>query len=209
MGPVGVTFHDRRAEAKRFSPALVYGSRGWDQVTGITLHQTACLLGERPARWDSVGCHVGVTRGGQIIQLHDFTEVVVHGNGWNNRCVGIEMDGLYAGLEGDMRTVWDDPSTPIREQGMAVTDELVEAACAAVKWIYDEVAARGGAIKFLVAHRQSSIDRRNDPGEALWKRVGLRMQDELGLSHGDDLGFKLGGYSIPEAWDPRCVGVPY
>lgn len=204
-GP-GVAFHDRRVAAWQH---VVYGSRTWGEVTGITLHQTACLLGERPARWDSVGCHVGVTRGGQVIFLHDFDRKVVHGNGWNTRCVGIEMDGLYAGLAGDLRTVWDDPSTPWREQPMKPTPTLIEASCAVVRWICERVAENGGRVKFLVAHRQSSRDRRNDPGEELWKAVGLKMQEELGLAHGDSLDFHIGGYSIPEQWDPRCIGVPY
>jgi hypothetical protein len=63
-------------------------ARSWSKVTGLCLHQTACVLGERVERWDSVGSHVGITRAGQEFWLHDFDRIVAHGNGWNARTVG-------------------------------------------------------------------------------------------------------------------------
>ncbi len=185
-----------------------FETRPWDKVTGITLHQTACVLGERPQRWANVGAHVGITRGGQRLWLHDFDVQVVHGNLWNEQCVGIEMDGLYAGVEGDASTVWDDPSTKQREVGMTPTPELIACALDTVRWICRRVAEHGGHVRALVAHRQSSRSRRNDPGSALWQAVALPLHAELGLSDGG-VGFTLGGYAIPEAWDPRCVGIKY
>jgi N-acetyl-anhydromuramyl-L-alanine amidase AmpD len=192
-------FHDRR---KHSSPKHDHGKR--KSPTGICLHQTACLLGERPERWDTVGAHIGITRAGKVIWLHAFDRLVWHGNGWNRGTIGIEIDGLYAGVEGDERTVWNDPSTPHREQGMTLTIEAERAALDVIRWICREVPG----IKALVAHRQSSQDRRNDPGSAIWQRVALPMHAELGLSDGG-VGFKLDGYAIPEVWDPRCRGVRY
>lgn len=194
-------FHDRRKTASKKHVRLL--PRMWKSVTGICLHQTACLLGERPERWDTVGAHVGVTRSGKVIQMHDFNRVVYHGNGWNNGTVGIEIDGLYAGVEGDLKTVWDDPSTPSREQGMALTQESVIATRAAIRWICYEVARNGGKVKVLVAHRQASKNRRNDPGSAIWKSIALPMHAELNLTDGGG-GFTLGeGYPIPNEWDPN------
>ncbi len=182
--------------------------RAWSIVTGITLHQTACLLGERPTRWLGVGCHVGITRGGQRLWLHDFNERVVHGNGWNTQCVGIEMDGLYEGVAGDPSTLWDDPSTKYREVANTVTPEQIACAIGAVRWICARVAENGGHVRALVAHRQSSMDRRDDPGSAHWKAIALPLMEELKLTDGG-VGFHLGGYAIPESWDPRCVGIKY
>lgn len=195
---------------RRDFAAQAHGPRGawkvtrrpWSEVTGICLHQTACLLGEREGRWDSVGCHVGITRGGRVIWLHDFDRIVAHGNGWNAQTVGIEIDGLYAGVEGDPRTVWDDPSTPNRETGMALTPETAEAAKQTIRWIAQRVLAHAGRVRALVAHRQSSKSRRNDPGSAIWQAVALPMHAELGLSDGG-AGFKLGdGRPVPREWDP-------
>jgi hypothetical protein len=106
-------------------------------------------------------------------------------------------------VEGDPRTVWDDPSTLWREQGQVLTDESVEATRQAIRRIVARVAANGGEVKALVAHRQSSASRRNDPGSAVWSRIALPMSAELGLSDGGP-GFKIGdGRAIPKEWDPR------
>lgn len=204
----GMEFHDRREFAAQKHDGWPTRARAWKRVTGITLHQTACHMGERPARYDGVGAHVGVTREGRVIWLHSFDRRVIHGNGWNDGCVGIELDGLYAGIDGDDSTVWDDPSTARREVGMGLTDVQAEAARQVVRWIVRECATNGATIKALVAHRQSSRDRRNDPGSAIWKAVALPLHVELGLSDGGQ-GFDIGGRPIPEAWNHAYKGERY
>lgn len=202
-------FEDRRHVS---SAKWIEGPRAWRDVTGITLHQTACQLGEYAPRWDNVGAHIGTTRGGRIIWLHDFNLRVVHGNGWNTRCVGIEMDGLYPGVDGNPRTVWDDPSTKVHEVGLKPTPEIVEAAKASIRFVCARVAGFGGKVSKLVAHRQASGSRENDPGSALWQAVALPMMKELDLDDGGP-GFALhdgrGGKPIPEAWDPSRKGILY
>lgn len=183
--------------------------RPWAKTTGCTLHQTACLLGERAERMYGVGAHFVVTRGGIAYWLHDFNREVIHANGFNDQTWGIELDGLYAGVEGDPKTVWDDPSTERREQGMVLTPEAVETTCQLIRWGHYTVTSNGGPHRALVAHRQASDMRRNDPGSAIWQAVALPMMAELGLSDGGP-GFKIGdGYPIPEAWDPSRKGVRY
>lgn len=203
---------DRRgtaAQAHGPKGAWKVGRRSWAKTTGICLHQTACVLGERPARWDTVGCHVGITRNGKIIWLHDFDRVVAHGNGWNAQTVGIEIDGLFAGVEGNASTVWNDPDTATQEVAMQLTAEQVIAARDAIRWIHHEVAKNGGKLTALVAHRQSSKSRRNDPGSEVWEQIALPMQNELGLSDGG-AGFKIDdGRPIPEAWNPKYKRVLY
>lgn len=195
-------WHDLRSTASKTPGGYRKRPRPWSKVTGVCLHQTACHMGERPGRYAKTGAHVIVTRQGQVIWLHDFDQVVVHGHGWNAQTVGIEVDGLYEGVEGDPRTVWDDPSTKVREQGMTLTDATVQSLQAVIRWIVAEVARNGGKVSALVAHRQSIDDRRNDPGGAIWRRVALPMSAELGLTDGGD-GFKLGkGRPIPREWDP-------
>lgn len=192
---------DLRKTAAQSHHGYATRSRDWTAVTGICLHQTACVLGERDARWNSVGAHLGVMRSGRVAWLHDFNRLVIHGNGWNAKTVGIEIDGLYAGVDGDPRTVWNDPSTPYREQGQTLTTAALDATCETIRWIVSEVAKRGGEVTKLVAHRQSSKDRRDDPGGAIWKGIALPMMVELGLDDGGP-GFTIGGLAIPEEWDP-------
>jgi N-acetyl-anhydromuramyl-L-alanine amidase AmpD len=207
LGPqlVGGRFHDLRPLAAQRG---IGGRRPWNQVTGVTLHQTACVLGEKPQRWATVVAHLGITRGGQVIWMHDFEKIVWHGNGFNGSTIGIEMDGTYAGIEGDDRTFWRPSDEPDRKP-QAPTTELVEAAKATVRWICQEVARHGGRIQRLVAHRQASNQRQSDPGSALWKQVATPLHAELDLSDGGP-GYTVGdGYPIPEAWDPSRLHVTY
>ncbi|HWO22463.1 MAG TPA: N-acetylmuramoyl-L-alanine amidase [Kofleriaceae bacterium] len=200
-------FHDLRAMAVQTS---IGGHRAWKAITGVVLHQTACVFGELPRRWASVGAHLGVTRGGQVIWLHDFEKIVWHANRFNGFTVGIEMDGTYAGIEGDDRTFWRPAGDPQR-QAQTPTDALVGAAQATVRWICAEVARHGGRVERLLAHRQASNERQSDPGSALWKRVAraLHADPSLGLTDGGP-GYVVGnGLPIPEAWDETRTGVRY
>lgn len=213
---------DRRVHA---TPSAKTWQRLWSKVTGICLHQTACEMGERLERYNRINVHFVVTRAGKVLWMHDLTTGLVAANGWNNQTVSIECDGLYAGLEDDpatvqvneaMRTTWDDPSTPFREQPQKLTEEAAESARQLIRWIVEEVRRSGGACTKLVAHRQASGSRRNDPGQAIWQQVALPLHAELGMDDGG-VGFKLpnpaqhggDGVAIPEAWDPRCKGVRY
>lgn len=183
--------------------------RTWHETTGITLHQTACDMGERIERYDTMGAHWGVLRSGRIIRLCDNNRVVYHGNGWNARCVGIEVNGLYAGDEANpLATTWDDPSTAKREQPQQVTPEAMLSLRMLCRFIAYDIASNGGALKVLCAHRQSSQDRRNDPGSAIWRQAAIPVSNELGLNYGG-VGFTVGGYAIPECWDPAAKGVAY
>ncbi len=208
VGPPGVQFFDRRKYASQAhgpNHEWPVTDRPLSSVTGVCLHQTACLLGENVPRYDNVGAHFAVTRMGKVIWLHDFDRKVAAANGWNNGTVSIEIDGLYAGVEGDPSTVWDDPSTPSRETAMVLTQETIHAVNALLEWIKGQL---GPQMNVIVAHRQSSESRRNDPGSAIWKACALPMHAKLGCSDGG-VGFKLDGYAIPAVWDPRCTGIKY
>lgn len=181
--------------------------RSWKEVTGITLHQTACLMGEKPTRWQNCGAHLGITRAGKTLWIHDFDLAVIHGNGFNGSTVGIEMDGHYAGIKDDMKTYWrpkDSDRLPLHP-----TNDLIESAKQAIRWIVNEVEIHGGKVKYLVAHRQSSKTRQSDPGSELWQAVALPMHKELKLTDGGK-DYKMGtGRPIPEVWDLTKVGVKY
>ncbi len=207
--PPGTEFNDRRRTALQVHDGQKAAGRPWKTVTGICLHQTACVLGERPERWDTVGAHIGITRSGKVMLMHSFDKIVAHGNKWNTQTVGIEIDGLYEGVDGDPHTVWDDPSTPRHEVGQRLTPESIKASKDVIRWIVAEVASHGGKVRALVAHRQASINRRNDPGSAIWQEVALPLHAELSLTDGGK-GFTLGnGLPIPEAWNPAYKNVRY
>lgn len=182
--------------------------RAWSQVTGITLHQTATLLGEKRERWFNIPVQFGVTRGGQVLILNGCDWVTYHGNGLNGSDVGIEIDGYFEGVEGKRSTFWRPPEDPNRVP-LQPTPVQIEAVRLAVKWICEEVARHGGSIKHVHAHRQASDQRESDPGSRIWKDVGLWAQQTLGLTDGGR-GFVVGsGLPIPEEWDPSRQGIHY
>lgn len=188
-----------------------YGQRSWADVKGITLHQTAAFMTdaygvESPKRFINTGAHMVITRSGNIYWLADFDTLVIHGNSFNSYDIGIEINGAFPGIEGDLSTFWkaNENSKP-----MVPTDAQIAAVKAAVRFAYHRVAEHGGRLLFLHAHRQASDTRPSDPGSAIWKRAALPLQRELGLTSGP-VGYKAGdGYPIPEVWDPKQVGIRY
>lgn len=187
------------------------GPREWTKITGWCLHQTACHLGASSdiARCDNVGAHFVVYQDGRVFWLHDLNRIIIHGNGWNNQCIGIEIDGLFAGIEGDPQTVWNDPDTSWVDQAMPLTPAQAQSVKQLMRWGTAEVAKHGGLIHKCVAHRQSSGSRRNDPGSKVWQEIALPMSAELGFDDGGP-GFTLDdGYPIPVEWDPKRTGYHY
>lgn len=187
------------------------GARPWASIKGWCLHQTACLLSHSTdlARCDDIGAHWVVYPDGRKFHLHDPNRVIIHGNGWNNSTIGIEIDGLFAGIEGDASMVWDDPSTARHERAGTVTPEQIEAVKAIIRAEHAELRRHGAAPTLLVAHRQSSSSRRHDPGSKVWQEIALPLMAELGLGDGGP-GYKLGqGSPIPVEWDPSRTAYRY
>lgn len=174
-------------------------------VTGITLHQTACDLGPNVERYDMIGSHYAILRDGRVLWMCDIDRTVVHGHGWNRRCIGIEVNGRYPGLlSNPLGTTWDDPTTKIREQPQDVTPEAMRSLRMLVRYLK----LKTPTIAVLCSHRQSSESRQSDPGQAIW-REAVALHGELGL-HDGGVGFKIGdGRPNPEAWDPKAKGVRY
>lgn len=169
-------------------------------VTGITIHQTACRFGAskallKQAGGDSdkarhlralgVACHVLAFDCGHVVHSAPFDWYVYHGNGFNSFQLGLEIEGRYNGL-------WK------RDQ---VTDDTLRATCAALKYMVEEGRRLDMPIEWIYAHRQSSASRRGDPGEELWKRAVLMYAVSiLGLK--TDPGMTVGkGRPIPTEWD--------
>ena len=192
--------------------------RTWSETTGFTLHQTACELGEKDSTWLRVPVQTGVTRSGRIKLINPLNWVTYHGNGFNSHDIGIEFDGQYAGIEGDLKTFWKPQGaqyanrkpSPILEVQVNACRELMTWSCALV-------AAHKGKITYVHPHRCSSNQRTSDPGSALWQALGVWSQlpvaqGGLGLSDGGP-GFKIGtGLPIPGVWTPKDLSrknIPY
>ena len=185
------------------------------EITGICLHQTACVMGEDPHRYRRLSIHFLVTLEGVPIQTCQIESLLYGGNDWNSGTIQIEVDGAYPGLldnpatlgrREDTETFW--AKGPIKKP-MRVTAAAMRTLRNLQRYIIELVRRRGGGIRVIVSHRQSADDRQNDPGQEVWQEGALPIIEEFGLSDGG-VGFKLGsGRAIPEAWDPRCEGVKY
>lgn len=197
------------------------GTRKLKDIKGVTLHQTACVIGEKQTRWHNVACHIAITREGKIIYNNDFIKKVWHGNGFNNKTLGIEIDGHFAGLEAqndagewvpDMKSYWRPKNSD--RQPVTITDAQIEACKEAIRWAKRVIDGAGGDFKYILAHRQSSPSRVSDPGEKTWKLVAVPLMEELGMEDGGPDYYitdskKRPGKPIPEAWNPEHEGVKY
>lgn len=209
QGGANASIIDERANHPHAGRSVDTPYRLWSKITAVVLHQTASNIGENPARWHSVPIHFCITRAGKVIQLYDLTEICNHANGLNRSSVGIEIDGWYAGIEGQPKTLWQPKGLATPRQPMDLPTVQADAAKATVQWIADTVAANGGMVTHIHPHRQSSKDRQSDPGSLIWQTVGLWAQNTLGLSDGG-AAFTVGnGWTIPEAWDVRYTGNRY
>jgi hypothetical protein len=203
------------------------GSRDWADVTGITLHQTATNFSdetperERRAlqRVSKIRAHFVILRGGAAAFNAPLTRYMAHGHAFNRHDVGIEIDGYYAGVEGDPATFWKPKSRPNRKP-MGASEIQIEHAREVCRYIVETVAAHGGEVRHVHAHRQTAKRKPSDPGELIWREVGLWCEDQLGLSDGGaefyvphhrhkrrgGLSSKAGpGRPIPKEWDPNNV----
>jgi N-acetyl-anhydromuramyl-L-alanine amidase AmpD len=185
--------------------------RPWRRVTAIVLHQTATKIGEKASSWHTVPIHFGVTRAGKIYQLYALTEVCNHASDteFNRASVGIEIDGWFCGIEGQPETLWQPGGSGPKRKPMDLPTEQEDAVKTAVEWVITTVAANGGTVTRIHPHRQSSKDRRSDPGSLIWQRLGMWAKAEFGLDDGGK-DFTMGnGLKIPAAWDPGYVGNRY
>jgi hypothetical protein len=185
-------------------------------VTGITIHQTACVFGpldnvaKRHRRALKVPAHVVAFRDGVFAQSAPLRWFLYHGNALNDRTLGLECEGHYPGL-------LDDPTTPRREDeesiwGDSLATPLDDVALVTfregLRHLVVEGRKLGMPLRWIWAHRQSSESRRSDPGEELWQRVVLEFAvPVLGLQTGVNDTFR-DGRPIPAAWDPSAT-APY
>jgi hypothetical protein len=189
------------------------GDRDWKNITGITIHQTACQFGNNPQRVLNVPVHGVTLSDGSIVLLHPPTNYLWHANSLNKTDIGIELSCNVPGVEGVAETFWLPKKYKYLkgEERLAraslPTEKQLEATKRLIKYYVDEVAENGGKIKYIHAHRQSSKSRVADPGEQIWKAVGEWAVEELGLD--PHYGWTKGGLPLPDVWTGKANGVRY
>ncbi len=177
--------------------------RKWKKITGITLHQTGIHgFGERA--WKKVTAHLGVHSDGRVYLIHPLESYLWASNSLNRDTIAIEVAGNFLGDLDRPKSYWKKGGGPSE-----LTPEMIAGLRRAVRYIIQEVAAAGGSIGHIYAHRQGRGAKSNCPGAAIWQSVGVWAQTELGLGNGPGLEYvRKDGKPIPPAWDPRLLEEP-
>jgi hypothetical protein len=175
-------------------------------VDGIVLHQTATPFGTTPQqiaasggdkvlakhrRALNVAAHITAFDTGYAVLAHPLHWYVYHANGLNARSLGIEVEGVFPGSMGKKELL---------------TGDLLQAAKDGLEYLVRKGREAGMPIKYIWAHRQSSMTRPNDPGEEIWKKIALEFGgNELQLIPQPD--YILGGESLPQEWRLKKPGA--
>jgi N-acetyl-anhydromuramyl-L-alanine amidase AmpD len=201
--PRGVQLVDATAEHPN---RHAKGVRPWTSITGVTLHQTGIYMQNTARRFHRLRAHIGIIDPGgvgTIVQVYPLDTLLWHANGLNPHTVGIEINGLFEGVEGQ--------GLPRYQRHLKLchpSAAQIEAARKCLGWIAEEVGRHGGKLEHVYAHRQSSSTRRADPGSRVWQDVALWAEENLGLATRPTVTYGK-GRPIPVAWDPRQTGVRY
>jgi hypothetical protein len=194
-----IGIHDRRG--LHGHPKLYGRVRSWDDIDGVTLHQTGCKMPLAPKGWDRLNAHIGVTRDGKVILANDPTDMIWHAQGLSRHTIGIEIAGNFAGIDGNMKTLWRGGGGP-----HTLNKAMLSAMDAVLEWLLEQFSENGREFRTICAHRQSAPSRIADPGSEIWQKVALPWMERTGATVGA-YGFCLPkGRPIPQEWDPRSTG---
>jgi len=213
-----IAWVDMREHKRTKARGRSKGQRSWQEVLGVTLHQTAVVIGS-PDRCLNMPVHGAVLDDGEggaiVVLLHDPTALLWHGHGFNTHDIGIEIACRACGIEGDPRTLWLPKKYKALEgddrlaKGTEATDAQLEGARLLLRYYDDLVQENGGQIQFIHAHRQATKNRVGDPGSRIWAAVGEWAASALCWSVGP-ADFQIShGKPLPDAWTGRANGIEY
>lgn len=162
-----------------------------NSVYALVLHQMACCRQRREGGYDTIGVHYAILQDGRILQLQPIEALMYASNSFNPRSVAVEFAGNFPNMKGG----WWNPL----EMGC---DRLTKAQVDSGRYLIDHLRRElsgGKGLTHILAHRQSSKDRENDPGPDIWYHVGEWAINKYKLSDGGR-GSSYGGYAIPDEW---------
>ncbi len=173
-------------------------------VDGIMIHQTGTPFGisakqiadakgdkilAKHRRALGIAAHMTAFDTGYAVLAHPLLWYVYHGNGLNARSIGMEIEGLYPGSLGKKELF---------------VGNVERAAQEGLTYLVRKGRELGMPLKYIWAHRQSSMTRAEDPGEEIWRKLVVNFAvPTLGLlpqnTYVDE------GRAIPETWTHPMV----
>ncbi|MDM0112021.1 peptidoglycan recognition family protein [Variovorax sp. J22R133] len=166
------------------------GARDMKKVHALVLHQMACCFQRKDPMRGYLGlkAHFAILPDGRILKIHPVEQLIWSSNGFNAGSVAVEFAGNFPNVKGK----WWEGDKFGRNR---VTPAQIEAGRRLIRHLI-----RTMGLRTVLAHRQSSATRENDPGPDIWSGVGQWAVDTLGLKDGGP-GFKVGdGNPIPDVW---------
>ena len=154
--------------------SLRKGKRDPKKVYALVLHQMACCFKPKDPlkRFLNINSHFAIAADGRILQLHPITELLWASNGFNAGSVAVEFAGNFPNIKGKW---WKGDKYGKNRP----TPEQLEAGRYLVRYLIKTM-----GLTHILAHRQSSNSRENDPGPEVWYHVGQWAVENLGLKDG-------------------------
>lgn len=179
--------------------------RHLDIVKSLVLHHMAFKRRDKqtgrysmPENYLRTRAHFCIFFDGRIAQLHPVSRMIWHSNCTSPRSVGVEFEGNFPNTEGKWWYSRDENGNIKTRNEDRPTKTQVEAGRFLMKYLQ----AVYGFDKIL-AHRQSSSSRTNDPGPDIWFNVGEWALKNLGVGDGGENGKEFScktGKPIPPEW---------
>jgi hypothetical protein len=189
---VGNLFSSRIEDRTALTPKDKRKNLKRGNVYALVLHQMAFSRGNDIKKYDNVTSHFIITPAGAIAQLHPISAYLYASNGFNKHSLAVEFAGNFPSIRGKC---WQ-PKPPAKPHGChRLTDAQIEAGRYLIQYLIRTI-----KLTHILAHRQSSASRENDPGPDIWYHVGQWAIDNLGMKDGGT-GFKVdNGNPIPDSW---------
>jgi hypothetical protein len=157
-------------------------------VYALVLHQAGFSRGSDITKYDKITAHFVILPDGTITQNHPMTSYLYSSNGLNRGSVAVEFVGNFPSTRGRYYK-------PEKFGKNMLTQAQIEAGLYLVGYLVKEI-----NLTHILAHRQSNGSRANCPGPDVWRQVGQRSIEILGLKDGGP-DFSVGtGRAIPDSW---------
>ncbi len=173
--------------------------KGSREPWAVVLHQMGFSRGNDPLKYKKVTAQYIITPDGTIAQLHPLTTYLYSSHGFNEGGIAIEFAGNLPS-----RTQSDEPAHYYKPDKFG-RDQLTVEQVYAGRWLLEylrdfALPSLDLELRVVLAHRQASALRGNDPGPDVWANVGQWAVDEMGLSDGGVDFYVSDGKPIRDDW---------